>query len=210
MSEQRDDADAIVAAGLTAAQVAALPTRDRVPMDDFIEMLEADARRVTEQAARGEITVSQWEAEMRRIIKVAHNGAALAGRAGEPMGIVERLLDWARRQRRIAEQFDYLHRFGMDLLSGRYDDESQLGSVIGRALLYVGAAWLTYSMTAEKVARKRGLREKRRVLEPGARHCTTCLEQAALGWVSIDDPRVTGIGEDTLCGHNDRCIIDYR
>ncbi len=208
--ERRDDrTDEVVIVGGVAVAVSSIPQRGPIPLDDFIALMQRDIERVTRRAAAGEVTIMQWEAEMRRIVKSAHNGAAMFARQGQRMNIFERLYEWARRQERIRDQFGYLEAFANEIRGGVFDESSMLGRLVSRAQQYGNAARGSYFEVKNRLAIARGLTEKRRMLEPGAKHCQSCLEQAALEWVDINDPRVTGIGE-TQCGANDKCDIVYR
>ena len=179
-------------------------------LNQLIEHLEELADDMTRKAASGEITVKQWRLGMKQIIRDGHNAASELGLAGEQLNIFQRAGEWLRRQHTIRQQMGYLRGFENQIRNGLLDSESLLGAVRARARMYGNAARTTFDKIRQQIAKLRGRKEKRRVLSGNAKHCNTCLEQARLGWVPIDDPRVTAVGENTECMSADRCSIDYR
>lgn len=179
-------------------------------IDEFLNLVGSDMAAVTEQAAAGQITITQWELEMQRLVRVAHNGADILARGGRELGFFERIFDWFRRQGEVRRQFDYLRAFAEEIRAGTFDPESLLPRVEARARMYANAARATYEQGRAREAGRRGYTEKRRILAP-AEHCPDCIEQAQLDWVDINDPRVTGVADgSTRCLTNCKCSIEYR
>lgn len=187
-----------------------LPRRDPIPLDDFLDLISRDSDSLLQRAAAGEISISEWEAGMRELVKVSRNGAAMFAREGRPLSVFERLADWWRRERDIREQFFYLRRFARELRSGQWDAASRLGQLFARARLYINKARTLYEEIRLQEGAARGDNEKRRVLGI-ADHCNSCVGQSLLGWVPIDSPEVTGVADgSTECDGNCKCTIETR
>lgn len=186
-----------------------LPTRDGIPLDDFIDAIADEMADVTLRASQEAINVVEWEAEMQRLVKVVASGADMLGRDGTPYGILGRVRAWFRRRQWVREQFGYLRGFANEIRAGTFDPESLLPRVVARARMYANSARRLYSETRHRIMRARGFTEKRRVLGV-AEHCPDCEEMARRGWVPIDDPSVTPIGVGTRCMSNCKCDLEYR
>jgi hypothetical protein len=179
-------------------------------LERFLEIAAQDIDRITQQAAEGLISIGGWERQMRRIIKDVHIVSGEFALPGRELTILDRLRHWAREQVEIRREFGWLRRFRQEIEYGLWDDESQLGRIRARAQMYANAGRRTYQQVQEQEAKRSGLTEKRRVLS-SAEHCPDCMAQAALGWVPIDDPRVTGVADgSTQCFTNCKCSIEYR
>jgi hypothetical protein len=180
------------------------------PLERFLELAAQGMDDATRQAAEGLISLGGWEKQMRRIIKDTHIVSGEYALEGRDLRMFERLWHWARQQVEIRREFGWLRRFRQEIEYGLWDEESQLGRIRARAQMYANAGRRTYQQVQEREAKRSGLTEKRRVLS-SAEHCPDCMAQAALGWVPIDDPRVTGVADgSTQCFTNCKCSIEYR
>ena len=197
---------------------AALRWRDRVTgrwvsKADVRALLEAEVdgwveevTGLTNRMLQGDVTVEVWEAEMRAMLKTAHCQQAMLGAGGRAqMGAAE----WGRVGGILRQQYAYLRQFKQELTAGEFP-QAALGRLLARARMYANAARREFYEAQQTVAARAGFNQKRRVLS-AAEHCPDCVEQANLGWVSISDPRVTGVADgSTQCLTNCKCRIEYR
>ena len=158
-----------------------------------------------EQVASGEITVEQWENRMRAALKEAHLQAALLGRGGELT-----LTSRGRLGGILRGQYSYLSKWAAALLAKSPDaTPSAIAMLQRRAGLYLKAIRRQYYAARGEAAIRAGFTHKRKILMPGE-SCDDCKAQAALGWVPIDDSRVTDPGVGTVCQVNCNCIMKYK
>lgn len=182
--------------------------REHMAIDDLIDLAGRDIERITRRFYNGRVNVWTYRREMRRIIRTAHAGAEELGRLGRPLNFWQRWVNEISLKWNNGKQFRFLEGMIRDIRAGKYEADTMLGSLINRAKMYANAAMQTHQDRLRSDAQAQRLTRKRRVLEPGADHCKDCLDQAGLGWVDINDPSVTDVG-DTQCGANDRCVIIY-
>lgn len=104
---------------------------------------------------------------------------------------------------RLISEFTYLANFVRDLLTRSFSQRA----LRARLRLYGGAVRGTYNEARFAAMRAAGFTEMRRVLHP-ADHCDPCVEWAGRGWQPIGTmPLPT---QDTPCGNNCRCTVEYR
>lgn len=150
------------------------------------------------------ISLPQFEAEMRRLMKDTHINMLRLGGGGKQAMTSQY---YGKSGWILREQYGFLRGFVADLKRGRYDGAA--GQARARAQMYGKAAYQTYWAARHYAAAAAGYLWKRRVLSP-ADHCEDCVGQSELGWVAIDDDRVTGVRDgSTVCNVNCACSIEW-
>lgn len=84
-------------------------------MARFLETQRLRADRLTSQLTSGEITVPEWEQDMRWIVKDAFGASYLLGRGGRN-SMTSR--DWGRLGRQVREQYRYLNGLASEMVAG--------------------------------------------------------------------------------------------
>lgn len=156
---------------------------------------------LAQKLLNGEITVSQWQAEMRDYIRIIHRDAAATA-----MGGAENVTksQWGYVGSLVKKQYAYLDKFAQDILKN--PDSWLNGKLFVRMNLYERAAWGTFEQVIRRQMESEGYDEERRVLGV-ADHCPGCLEQASQGWQPINT--LDAIGEEE-CATNCHCVFEYR
>jgi hypothetical protein len=172
----------------------------RQAIDDALVRSRADARDVSQRLQRGEISLADWQTQMRTHVKNIHIGSAEAARGGSAEMSPA---DYGRVGRELRDQYTYLDRFAADIEAG----ETPLdGRFLTRVDLYSEAGRGTFHAIEKYDMGRDGMTEARRVLG-AADHCDGCIAEDMRGWVPIDD--VADIGSQE-CGVRCACDIEYR
>jgi hypothetical protein len=101
----------------------------RALLGRFLERQRGRAEAATRQLTTGELTVPEWETEMRWIIKNSVGAAYMLGRGGRN---AMEIRDWGRVGRMAASQYRFLNQFAAQLVAGSVSE----GRAIARAMLY--------------------------------------------------------------------------
>jgi hypothetical protein len=105
--------------------------------DGFQERRRVDVDALTRRLSGQAITVQQWEADLRSLVRDIHAAEYVYGRGGlNAMAAV----DWTEIDRLAAEQWAYLRGFAEDVAAGRLS-EAQINA---RSKLYYGASRQSY------------------------------------------------------------------
>lgn len=159
------------------------------------------------QLARGEISLAQWQTTMRDSMKTIHTQSAALAKGGWAQ---MSQADWGATGQISANQYHYLQRFAGQIESGKQQLLNVAGEPSGqflqRADLYAQAGNSTYHKMNDRNAGQNGLTEEMRELDPQAKHCDCCLEQAG-HWEPLGT--LTEIGGCT-CSQRCRCRKVYR
>ncbi len=155
----------------------------------------------TNQLRAGNLTVQQWYDGMRGLMKTGHTMAGAIANGGWKQMTPA---DWGKIGAITKQQYKWLNRFAQQLSSGTLILD---GSVVARAGMYANAAYATYQESVRVRAIKLSYREEIRILNPSAKHCSDCEDEASKGWVPIGTLRVIG---DSQCISNCQCRFDFR
>lgn len=149
----------------------------------------------------GQITVGEWELQMREYIRVIHtNAAAIA--CGGWENVTPSM--WGFVGSLIKKQYAYLHQFALDIQSNPAYWLN--GRLLVRMGMYQKAEWGTFEAVLQRLALMSGKTEERAVLGD-ADHCPDCLDRHSQGWQPIGTlPRIG----DSQCRTNCHCTFDYR
>jgi len=174
-------------------------TRQRNILDTALASSSREMKSLGEQLRTRQITLPQWEREMRTQIKAAHLANGAMARGGfKRLGPRE----YGRIGAQVKEQYRYLAKFAREIEAGLPLD----GRFLNRTGMYAQAGRGTFHKLEQAEMADLGMTEERNVLHP-ADHCAGCLGETALGWVPIGD--LVPIGSRD-CRANDRCTIEYR
>jgi hypothetical protein len=101
-----------------------LPPADlRGLMARFLEVQRQRAEQATGQMVSNQITVPEWETEMRAIIKDAYGASYMLGRGGRYQMTTR---DWGKLGQSVREQFQYLNRFAASFAAGSVSNAQAL------------------------------------------------------------------------------------
>lgn len=171
---------------------------------EYVDGVSREARHLAEAVLRESISLPEFEAQMRQLIKESHINMLRLGGGGREAVTSQY---YGRSGAAIREQYRYLRGFVADLRSGRYDGAP--GQALARAQMYGRASYQEYWFARHYAAQAAGYLWKRRVLH-ATESCPDCVDQAGLGWVGIHDERVTGVRDgSTQCLVHCACDIDY-
>lgn len=156
----------------------------RDAIDEALARTAARARDISLALRAGDVTLVEWEATMRVIVKDAHLMAAASVRGGW-----DRMTpgDYGRVGQIVRGQYEFLERFAAEISSRRQDLNEFF---INRAEMYAEAGRQTHEAftrsDAIKEAIERGGELWVRNVLGDAVHCDTCLDITAWGWVRDD------------------------
>lgn len=174
-------------------------TEIRTALDDALTHGNERFAALAEQLRARQISLDQWELEMRGAIKDVHLYSTAAAKGGWAQLAPA---DYGTIGRRVRDQYAYLERFAADIAAGYPLD----GRFVQRAKLYAQSARVSYEDAVRDEMLALGMVEERNLLHP-AEHCDRCIGESVRGWVPIGE--LLPIGERT-CGVNDHCTVEYR
>jgi hypothetical protein len=175
------------------------PATVRSVLDRAVQAAVRDAQAVTGALREGAVTVAQWEAAMRSLVKDTHvYSAALAAGGWDRLDAAA----YGRIGASVRQQYGFLARFAAQLAQGGALD----GRVTARAALYAEHARVLFSEVWAAEMRVRDYREERNVLG-AAEHCERCVTETRRGWVAIGALVPVGL---RTCLARCRCRITYR
>lgn len=170
----------------------------------YVEDAGREMRGLTDRLINESLSLPEFEAEMRRLMKDVHINMLRLGAGGRAAATSQH---YGKAGAILREQYRFLRGFVDDLRAGRYG--SAPGQARARAQMYGKAAYQSYWAARQYAAQAAGYLWKRRVLSP-ADHCHDCVSQSELGWVPIGDDRITGVRDgSTVCNVNCQCSIAY-
>lgn len=105
--------------------------------DGFADRRRADVDALTRRLADQDITVQQWEAELRSLVRDVHAAEYVYGRGGLKAMTAD---DWAEVDRLATEQWAYVRGFAQDVADGRLSE----AQIAARSKLYYGASRQSY------------------------------------------------------------------
>lgn len=156
---------------------------------------------LADQLNAGQITLAEWQMQMREFIRMTHRMAAITA-----MGGVENMTQaaWGYEGYLVKLQYRFLDGFAADIAAN--PEAWRNGRLLVRMNLYKKAEWGTFEQMLRFYKRQEGFTEERRFLGT-ADHCPGCLRQSALGWRPIGT--LDWIGSEE-CSTNCHCVFHYR
>ena len=171
----------------------------RSDLDKYIDAKNAKLDSLTMQLRNREISLADWQTQMRNELRTAHTNAAMVAKGGRDQMTNA---DWGRTGRELRTQYEYLDKWAADIASGKAPLD---GRANVRAQLYGDASRSTYEQNRRATAATNGNQLERRILH-AAESCADCMQYAALGWQPIGTlPR---IGQ-SQCRTNCKCTFEY-
>lgn len=173
----------------------------REALDAYVDASENVTKVLADLLRNQQISLADWQLQMRAHIKDVHLAAAAAQRGGW-QNMTQ--ADFGRVGQRIRIQYEYLDNFAKQIADGTQPLD---GRFLVRAQMYTDASIATYDRFEVNAFRLAGFDEESNVLEPGVVHCGGCLNETARGWVPTGT--LVPIGERT-CLTRCRCGKIYR
>lgn len=149
----------------------------------------------------GQISIADWQAEMRGMIRTIHREATAIALGG--MENVTQSM-WGYEGSLVKKQYRFLDGFAADIAAN--PEQWLNGRLYERMRLYSQAEWGTFEAVLKRQAQMEGKTEERRVLGQ-ADHCPDCVDYAKRGWQPIGTLPPIG---DSVCVTNCHCIFEYR
>lgn len=169
--------------------------------------VERNLARTTEQyiwplnrsLQNGEITLGQWEEQMRIIMKRSFIQSYLVG---SPLRISQR--DYGIIGSKLRQQYAYLRQFTQQIALGKVT----IAEFENRSGRYVQKAKGAFERGVQESYQKEGYTWERRVLDPSVKNCEACIQYASEGWQPIGSlPEPT---ESCDCYDNCHCIKEFK
>jgi hypothetical protein len=157
------------------------------------------ARSLAEQLRNREISLLEWQVQMRSTVKNVQLFSAALAKGGWAQLDQS---DFGRVGQRVRFHYEKLDGFVQDIEAGIPFD----GRYLNRAELYAKAATPTYHAVRETALADKGFDQVRSILHP-AEHCEDCIREEAKGWQPIGEMLPIG---DRECMVNDQCSVRYR
>ena len=173
----------------------------REALDGFVDNSLNVSRDLSMLLREQQISLADWQLQMRAHIKDVHLVAAVAERGGWDNMTQA---DFGRVGQRIQVQYAYLDNFAQQIADGTQPLD---GRFLVRSQMYTDASVATFDRFQVNAFNAAGFDEERSILEPGARHCSECESEAARGWQPIGT--IKPIGE-RICLTRCRCTKEFR
>jgi hypothetical protein len=110
----------------------------------LLALSEAYVDRLSGQLVKGEISLADWQTEMRAEIRRSHALQLIAGHGGNKADVTDD--DWLRLGSVVKNQYRFLSQFGRDIQSGVTGE----GAISTRAQMYSGSSIESYWRAAMK------------------------------------------------------------
>lgn len=172
----------------------------RADLDKYIDAKNSRLDDLANQLRNREISLADWQLQMRNEMRMMHNAAAMVAKGGREQMTHA---DWGRTGRELRSQYEYLDKWAADIASGKAPIDGRLNT---RATLYGDASRGTYEQSRRAQAADKGNEEEQRILH-AAESCVDCIQYAALGWQPIGSLPKIG---DSQCRSRCRCTFSYR
>jgi len=171
----------------------------RADLDKYIDAKSTRLDDLANQLRNREISLADWQLQMRNELRMMHNNAAMVAKGGKAQMTQA---DWGRTGRELRTQYEFLDKWAAQIASGEAPIDGRLN---WRAKLYGQASRGTYEQERRAMAADKGNDEEMRILH-AKESCKGCLSFAGY-WAPIGTlPR---IGSQD-CTTNCLCTLDYR
>lgn len=159
----------------------------------------ADVPTPSEAAAEFQQAFFAWANDTANEIYAATLATTLIAFGGQSNATADQFL-FAETQ--AQEQIGFWEQFAAAVAAGG----ASTAYIAARSEMYAASTYASFANGVRYREGSAGMREERRYLG-AADHCTTCLEQAAIGWVAIGSLRRIG---DSECKTRCRCYFRFR
>jgi hypothetical protein len=161
---------------------------------------KGEMRSLSEQLARGDITLVGWQLGMADGLRATHLYAAAIARGGFAQLDAA---DYGRIGLLLRSRYGFLNRFAAEIEAGLVRD----GRFLQRAGMYINASRTAFQHADRaEMEDNQGMTEERNVLAE-AENCAGCLDATDEGWVPIGELPDIGARD---CLTNCQCEIEYR
>jgi hypothetical protein len=169
----------------------------RRTIERLLAVVGSRARRLGERFNRGEITVDEFHAGMRELLRSGHIVAYSIGRGGR-----KRMsqADWTRVGAKLKSEYGYLRKLAAKLASGKVAK----AITAHRAQKYAAGIWTSYHNAFAGEHNKSGILV-RRILN-AKESCEGCLRIARKGWITPREMPDLGTQE---CGNFCKCYFEF-
>ncbi|MFB2768576.1 hypothetical protein ACE1AT_04690 [Pelatocladus sp. BLCC-F211] len=169
-------------------------------VDAEINRLEVRLKGHARLLAQNKIDIAEFQIRMAQTLKESHLRNMAIGAGG-----VKRLTPthYGKIGAQLKKQYRYLNKFGQDLAEGKLTKEQ----TIRRAGMYAKSARTSFFEGEFTSRGKYGFYAKR-LLDPQAQHCSSCISFQRLQWTPIQN--VTPPGVDCECGGRCRCRLIFK
>jgi len=175
----------------------------RAEIDKLLQEVEKTAARYGKSLQGADISLAEFEAGMRELLRSAHIVAASVGRGGRDLMT---LSDWGKVGAKIAWQNRYLEKFARKIERGTLSE----ASIANRAKSYSSAIFVSFSDTYQKAQTEFVEDGKNpilaRLVTNSQESCAECASDEAEGWMSVDDMKEIGT---RICGDFCLCDIEF-
>ena len=171
----------------------------RADLDTYIANKNAGLDALANQLRNREISLADWQLQMRAEMRNMHNAAAMVAKGGREQMTHA---DWGRTGRELRSQYEYLDKWAAQIANGEAPLDGRFNV---RAKLYGNAARGTYEQERRAVAADKGNDEEIRILH-AKESCKGCISVAGY-WAPIGDLPKLGTQE---CTTNCLCTFEYR
>ncbi len=172
--------------------------RIRSFLDQALDRNEARVASLASKLRNRQITLAEWQIEMRDTIKDIHLASSALARGGwAQMSEV----DYAKVAEKIEFQLKKLNDFALQIEKGLPLD----GRFARRTTLYAQSGRVTYHESLRNEMALRGFTLEKSVLA-SSDHCSECVSEAAKGFVPIGDLVLIG---ERICRSNCRCHVEF-
>jgi len=175
----------------------------RGALDNYISNAQDTPTALYNLLRGGQISVADWQLQMRDHVKNVHLNAAITAAGGRDQMTQS---DWGRVGQLIRTQYDYLDNFATQIANGLPID----GRLLTRSQMYTDAAVGTHETFTRLRMGNSGWDLERSILDPAANHCigeNSCIEQAARDFVPIGELVLIG---SRKCMSRCRCTMQYK
>lgn len=154
------------------------------------------------QLKEGDISISEWQAEMREYLRLQYEQAMILAKGGREFVTQS---DWGYEGSLLKKQYQYLDGFAQDIANN--PDKWLTGNnMLNRMNLYKDSAYTALEDFQQRKFEQLGFTEEKNDLGD-ADHCDDCLQETSRGWVSIGE--LVPIG-DRQCQVRCKCTMRYR
>lgn len=177
-------------------------TQVRDSLDRAIDSSAAAMRQASQSLRDGTMRLTKWRSTMQTELKNMHLAAASLAKGGHK---ALTLADFGKVGATVKKEYGYLERLTAQIQSGAQPLD---GRFLQRAEQYTKAGRATFEAQRRVEAIRRGQREMRSVRH-ASDSCPGCINQEALGWIALDDPRFIVPGS-RQCRANCKCSLIFR
>lgn len=171
----------------------------RGDLDKYIDAKNTRLDDLANQLRNREISLADWQLQMRNEMRMMHNNAAMVAKGGKAQMTQA---DWGRTGRELRTQYEYLDKWAAQIASGEAPMDGRMN---WRAKLYGQASRGTYEQERRAMAADKGNDEEMRILH-AKESCKGCISVAGY-WAPLGDLPKLGSQD---CSTNCLCTFEYR